>query len=160
MQHTFHSHPTGAEFVCRLEYVLREVPVWQRKTARDYACAIYPSPISRRPRRTCLFRTIPMPTPSLFDAFEPAEARWLCELFEFHYTPKHANWLNIAECELSALSRQCLDRRIRDFEPSPNRAPNEAVNAMPPRSSSDGGSPRNMNQSRQTLPFISRRMIY
>ncbi|MCP3971693.1 MAG: IS630 family transposase, partial [Rhodobacteraceae bacterium] len=34
--------------------------------------------------------------------------------FEWHYTPKHGSWLNIAECELSTLARQCLDRRIPD----------------------------------------------
>ena len=49
---------------------------------------------------------------ALYAAFPPAEARRLCERFEVHYTPKHASWLNIAECELSALGRQCLDQRI------------------------------------------------
>jgi len=47
-------------------------------------------------------------------AFEPQEARRLVERFEFHYTPKHGSWLNMAEIELSALTRQCLDRRIPD----------------------------------------------
>lgn len=47
-------------------------------------------------------------------AYEPAEARRLIERFEFHYTPKHGSWLNMAEIELSALVRQCLDRRIPD----------------------------------------------
>lgn len=46
--------------------------------------------------------------------FEPCEARRLIERFEFHYTPKHGSWLNMAEIELSALVRQCLDRRIPD----------------------------------------------
>lgn len=49
---------------------------------------------------------------SLYHAFKPQKARELIERFEFHYTPKHASWLNIAECELSALSRQCLSRRM------------------------------------------------
>jgi transposase len=49
-------------------------------------------------------------------AFEPAEARRLLERFELHYTPKHGSWLNMAEIELSALTRQCLDRRIPDKE--------------------------------------------
>lgn len=53
---------------------------------------------------------------SLYHAFAPEKARALIERFEFHYTPKHASWLNIAECELSALSRQCLNRRIADRE--------------------------------------------
>jgi len=47
-------------------------------------------------------------------AFEPEEARRLVERFELHYTPKHGSWLNMAEIELSALTRQCLDRRIPD----------------------------------------------
>jgi DDE superfamily endonuclease len=51
---------------------------------------------------------------SLYEAFAPAEARRLAERIEWHYTPKHGSWLNVAECELSVLARQCLDRRIPD----------------------------------------------
>jgi hypothetical protein len=53
---------------------------------------------------------------SLYEAFEPAEARRLLKRLEFHYTPKHGSWLNMAEIEFSILSRQCLDRRIPDEE--------------------------------------------
>ena len=53
---------------------------------------------------------------SLYEAFEPAEARRLVEKLEFHYTPKHGSWLNMAEIELSILQRQCLKRRIADEE--------------------------------------------
>lgn len=49
---------------------------------------------------------------SLYEAFAPDEARRIAERFEWHYTPKHGSWLNIAECELSVLARQCLDQRI------------------------------------------------
>ena len=49
---------------------------------------------------------------SFYEAFSPAEAKRLAARFEFHYTPKHGSWLNMAEIELSALSRMCLDRRI------------------------------------------------
>jgi hypothetical protein len=49
---------------------------------------------------------------SLYEAFPPTEARRLADKLELHYTPKHGSWLNIAEIELSVLSRQCLDRRI------------------------------------------------
>jgi hypothetical protein len=52
----------------------------------------------------------------LYQVYPPDEARRLCSRFEVHYTPKHASWLNIAECELSVLSRQCLDRRIDNQE--------------------------------------------
>jgi hypothetical protein len=51
---------------------------------------------------------------SLYLAFAPQEARRLAERFEWHYTPKHGSWLNMAETELSVLSRQCLNRRIED----------------------------------------------
>jgi uncharacterized small protein (DUF1192 family) len=51
---------------------------------------------------------------SLYEAFPPAEARRLVERFEWHYTPKHGSWLDMAETELSVLSVQCLDRRIPD----------------------------------------------
>lgn len=53
---------------------------------------------------------------SLYEAFEPARARELARRLEIHYTPKHGSWLNIAETELSVLSRQCLNRRIESFE--------------------------------------------
>ena len=51
---------------------------------------------------------------SFYEAFAPAEARRLAARFEFHYTPKHGSWLNMAEIELSVLGRQCLHRRIPD----------------------------------------------
>ena len=53
---------------------------------------------------------------SLYEAFEPAEAFALAQRLEIHHTPKHRSWLNIAEIELSVLTRQCLDRRISDLE--------------------------------------------
>ena len=51
---------------------------------------------------------------SLYEAFPPAEARRLVERFEWHYTPKHGSWLNLAESELGVLTTQCLDRRLPD----------------------------------------------
>jgi len=51
---------------------------------------------------------------SLYEAFTASEARRLVERFEWHYTPKHGSWLNMAESELAILSSQCLDRRIPD----------------------------------------------
>jgi hypothetical protein len=53
---------------------------------------------------------------SLYEAFPAAEARRLVERFEWHYTPKHGSWLNLAESELGVLTSQCLDRRIPDKE--------------------------------------------
>ena len=51
---------------------------------------------------------------SLYEAFPPSEARRLVERFEWHYTPKHGSWLDMAESELGVLATQCLDRRIPD----------------------------------------------
>jgi DDE superfamily endonuclease len=53
---------------------------------------------------------------SLYEAFDPDKARRLAEKLEIHHTPKHGSWLNMAEIELSVLSRQCLERRVPDFE--------------------------------------------
>jgi hypothetical protein len=55
-------------------------------------------------------------TASLYEAFEPREAFALAQRLEIHHTPKHGSWLNIAEIELSALTRQCLDRRIDNLD--------------------------------------------
>ena len=52
---------------------------------------------------------------SLYKAFPPEHARRLAERLEIHYTPKHGSWLNIAECELSVFSRQCLGKRTSDM---------------------------------------------
>ena len=55
-------------------------------------------------------------TAALYEAFPAAEARRLVERFEWHYTPKHGSWLDMAESELAVLSTQCLDRRVPDKE--------------------------------------------
>ena len=51
---------------------------------------------------------------SLYKAFEPKEAKRILDKLEFHYTPKHGSWLNMAEIELSVVNRQCLNRRLPD----------------------------------------------
>lgn len=53
---------------------------------------------------------------SLYERFAPAEARRIASKIEWHYTPEHGSWLNIAECELSVLKRQCLRERIPRLE--------------------------------------------
>ena len=53
---------------------------------------------------------------ALYEVYSPEEARRLLERLEIHYTPKHGSWLNIAEIELSILGRQCLGRRVPDYE--------------------------------------------
>jgi hypothetical protein len=68
---------------------------------------------------------------SLYQAFPAAEARRLVEQFEWHYTPKHGGWLNLAESELGVLSSQCLDRRIPTNKPSSRKSPPGSRTAMP-----------------------------
>lgn len=58
----------------------------------------------------------------LYERFAPEEARRIATKLEWHYTPEHGSWLNIAECELSVLGRQCLSRRIGDAETLERRA--------------------------------------
>jgi len=53
---------------------------------------------------------------SLYEAFPPDIARSLARRLEIHYTPKHGSWLNIAEIELSVMSKQCLERRISSID--------------------------------------------
>ena len=52
----------------------------------------------------------------LYEAFKPAEAYALAQRLEIHHTPRHGSWLNTAQIELSALTRQCLDRHLEDLD--------------------------------------------
>ena len=96
----------------------RKVNVRERRTRKDWAAEIkellevdYPDV----PKVILVCDNLNTHTPgSLYEAFEPAEARRLAARLEIHYTPKHGSWLNIAEIELSVFTRQCLDRRIPD----------------------------------------------
>jgi DDE superfamily endonuclease len=96
----------------------RWVAVTDRRTAVDWAEQIKDLVDARYPeaeRIVLVADNLNTHTPgSLYEAFAPAEARRLADKLELHHTPKHGSWLNIAEIELSVLSRQCLDRRIPD----------------------------------------------
>jgi transposase len=98
----------------------RWVDVTERRTKVDWAQQIKELVDERYPeakRIVLVMDNLNTHTPaSLYEAFDPAEAKRLAEKLEIHYTPKHGSWLNIAEIELSVLSRQCLDRRVADFE--------------------------------------------
>ena len=96
----------------------RHVNVTERRPAGDWALWVksmlderYPDAIKVR---LVLDNLNTHTSASLYQTFEPQEARRLVERLEFHYTPKHGSWLNVAEIELSVLQRQCLDRRIPD----------------------------------------------
>ncbi len=96
----------------------RWVTVTDRRTAVDWAHQIKDLVDRRYPeaeRLVLVLDNLNTHTPgSLYEAFPPAEAKRLADRLEIHYTPLHGSWLNIAEIELSALSRQCLDRRLPD----------------------------------------------
>jgi len=98
----------------------RRVKVTQRRTAVDYAQAIrelVDVDYAGAEKVVLVQDNLNTHAPaSLYEAFEPAEARRILERLEIHYTPKHASWLNMAETELSVLGRQCLDRRIAGRE--------------------------------------------
>ncbi len=96
----------------------RHVEVTDRRTARDYAQVLKDLSDTHLPaaKKIVLVQdNLSTHKPaSLYEAFPAAEARRLTERFEWHYTPKHGSWLDMAESELSVLSVQCLDRRISD----------------------------------------------
>jgi DDE superfamily endonuclease len=96
----------------------RQVKVTDRHAAVDYAQVLKELSDTHFPTATKIVLmqdnlNIHKPA-SLYEAFPAAEARRLVERFEWHYTPKHGSWLNMAESELSVLSSQCLARRIPD----------------------------------------------
>jgi hypothetical protein len=96
----------------------RQVKVTDRHTAVDYAQVLKELSDTHFPGSAKIVLVqdnlnIHKPA-SLYEAFPPAEARRLVERFEWHYTPKHGSWLDMAESELGVLSSQCLDRRIPD----------------------------------------------
>ena len=96
----------------------RQVDVTARRTKVDFARQMQQLVDVHYPRaeriRVVMDNLNTHKPASLYEAFAPAEARRLLRRLEFHYTPKHASWLNMAEIELSVLSSQCLNRRIAD----------------------------------------------
>jgi hypothetical protein len=96
----------------------REVVVADQRTAIDFAQVVkhlvdvhYPD----AERIVLVMDNLNTHTPgSLYEAFDPTEARRLADKLEIHYTPKHASWLDMAEIELRVLTRQCLNQRIPD----------------------------------------------
>jgi hypothetical protein len=98
----------------------RHVEVTERRTKVDWAHVVKDLVDRHYPdaeRVVLVMDNLNTHTPaSLYEAFDPAEAKRIADKLEIHYTPKHGSWLDIAEIELSALARQCLDRRIPDRE--------------------------------------------
>ena len=98
----------------------RWIDITEHRTKRDWAHQIKELVDVRYPEAekiVLVMDNLNTHTPaSLYEAFAPKEAKRLAEKLEIHYTPKHGSWLNMAEIELSVLSRQCLERRVPDFE--------------------------------------------
>lgn len=98
----------------------RHVQVTETRTRLDWAAAMRVLSDEIHPEAEkiiVVLDNLNTHTPAAFYlAFEPEEARRLVERFEFHFTPMHGSWLNMAEIELSVLARQCLRRRIPDQE--------------------------------------------
>jgi len=96
----------------------RKVRVTDRRTAQDFAEQLRVLVEEDYPEADVIVLVtdnLNTHTPAcLYERFEPAQARSIASKLEWHYTPEHGSWLNIAECELSVLSRQCLDQRISD----------------------------------------------
>lgn len=94
----------------------RQVEVRERRTSQDFALWMKQLVDEQFPEAEVIrvvLDNLNTHTPAaLYQTFAPAEARRLTEKLEFHYTPKHGSWLNMAEIEFSALVRQCLQRRI------------------------------------------------
>ncbi len=97
----------------------RWVEVTERRTRTDWAEQIKALVDCRYPeaeRIVLVMDNLNTHSPaSLYEASAPAEAKRLADKLEIHHTPKHGSWLNMAEIELSVLSRQCLNRRVPDF---------------------------------------------
>ena len=106
----------------------RWLQVTDRRTKRDWAAQIKDLVDVRYPaaeRIVLVMDNLNTHTPAaLYEAFPPAEAKRLTDRLEIHHTPKHGSWLNVAEIELSVLSRQCLNRRRRRWRTSPTWATN------------------------------------
>jgi transposase len=94
----------------------RAVQVTDRRTAKDFAAVLrwLVEDLHPEARKVVLVTdNLNTHTPGcLYEAFAPARARAIAERLEWHYTPKHGSWLNMAEIELAALTKQCLDRRL------------------------------------------------
>jgi len=96
----------------------RQVNVTARRTASDFALQMQELVDVHFPQAEVIRLVVDnlnTHTPAAFyETFTPAEARRLTRKLEFHYTPKHGSWLNMAECEFAALTKQCLARRVPD----------------------------------------------
>jgi hypothetical protein len=116
----YQRHGTANLFVLFCpEAAWRHVAVTERRTKHDFAHQMQALVDEHFPDAALIrvvLDNLNTHTPAaLYEAFPPPEARRIASRLEFHYTPKHGSWLNMAELEISALSRQCLERRLADL---------------------------------------------
>jgi hypothetical protein len=98
----------------------RHVEVTRRRTKKDWAPCVREMVDQMYPDAECIVLVMDNlnthSKASLYEAFEPAEAKRIADKLEIHYTPKHGSWLDMAEIELGILSRQCLADRMDNME--------------------------------------------
>jgi hypothetical protein len=115
--HEYKRHGTRNLFLfCEPQAGWRHVAVTEQRTMQDFAHQMKWLVDERYPEaeviRVVLDNLNTHKPASLYETFPPAEAHRLRQKLEFHYTPKHGSWLNMAEIELSVFARRCLQRRI------------------------------------------------
>ena len=123
----------------------RHVKVTDQRTARDFAECMRELVDLHYPQaeqiRVVLDNLSTHSPGALYEAFPAPEAHRILRRLEFHYTPKHASWLNMVEIEIGVLRGQCLDRRIGDRDSSSPKSPPGNSSATPPAPASHGCSP-------------------
>ena len=138
----------------------RQVAVTERRTMQDFAQQMrwlvdeaYPEiPVVR----VVLDNLNTHRVASLYETFPAQEARRIAKRLEFHYTPKHGSWLNLAEIEFSVLARSCLRQRLPDETRCGGKSGPRCRSATRPRSPSTGGSRPRMPEPNYTasIPLI------
>ena len=120
----------------------RHVKVTERRTAQDFAHCMRELSDAHYPHaeriRVVLDNLSTHSAAALYETFSPSEARRVLRRLEFHYTPKHASWLNMVEIEIGVLRAQCLDRRIPDPQTLKSEIAACSSSATPPAPASSG----------------------
>jgi hypothetical protein len=133
----------------------RKVKVTERRAAEDYAQCMRDLVDNHYPDAE-LIRVVQdnlstHSAGSLYQTFPPAEARRILRRLEFHYTPKHASWLNMVEIEIGVLRGQCLDRRIDDYAAKSQPG---SEGEMPPAPASNGCSQQTRPAPKWAAPIL------
>jgi hypothetical protein len=124
----------------------RHVKVTDQRTAQDFAVCMRDLADIHYPDadqiRVVMDNLSTHTAGALYETFPAPEAHRILQRLEFHYTPKHASWLNMVEIEIGVLRGQCLDRRIGERAASTTKLPHGSATAMPQVPASTGSSRR------------------